>query len=141
MYKQFLLFSECFQKASFPDRQKVSWCGNGLKSPLKKAFRKTLWEQEKMLVTSIFSFSQMFSTCRDKNLFFESQFSFMSANALNFASQRFCSLVSINPFPCKPWFLRVCSTVFLKTRWEKEQEGHDGPVSLHWLILGNLFKT
>ena len=22
-----------------------------------------------------------------------------------------------------------------------EQEGHDGPVSLHWLILGNLFKT
>ena len=24
---------------------------------------------------------------------------------------------------------------------EIEQEGHDGPVSLHWLILGNLFKT
>ena len=22
-----------------------------------------------------------------------------------------------------------------------KQEGHDGPVSLHWLILGNLFKT
>ena len=22
-----------------------------------------------------------------------------------------------------------------------QQEGHDGPVSLHWLILGNLFKT
>ena len=21
-----------------------------------------------------------------------------------------------------------------KTLWEKEQEGHDGPVSLHWLI-------
>ena len=24
---------------------------------------------------------------------------------------------------------------------EIEQEGHDGPVSFHWLILGNLFKT
>ena len=22
-----------------------------------------------------------------------------------------------------------------------KQEGHDGPVSLHWLIPGNLFKT
>ena len=22
-----------------------------------------------------------------------------------------------------------------------KQEGHDGPVSLHWLTLGNLFKT
>ena len=28
--------------------------------------------------------------------------------------------------------------------WEikiMKQEGHDGPVSLNWLILGNLFKT
>ena len=24
---------------------------------------------------------------------------------------------------------------------KQKQEGHDGPVSLHWLILGNLFKT
>ena len=22
-----------------------------------------------------------------------------------------------------------------------EQEGHDGPISLHWLILGNFYKT
>ena len=27
------------------------------------------------------------------------------------------------------------------TKLLKKQEGHDGPVSLHWLILGNLFKT
>ena len=27
----------------------------------------------------------------------------------------------INPFPNKPWFLRVCSTSFLKTQWEKEK--------------------
>ena len=24
---------------------------------------------------------------------------------------------------------------------KKKKEGHDGPVSLHWLILGNLFKS
>ena len=27
----------------------------------------------------------------------------------------------LNPFPNKPWFLRVCSTSFLKTLWEKEK--------------------
>ena len=26
-----------------------------------------------------------------------------------------------NPFPNKPWFLRVCSTSFLKTPWKKEK--------------------
>ena len=28
---------------------------------------------------------------------------------------------SFNPFPNKPWFLRVCSTSPLKTLWEKEK--------------------
>ena len=28
---------------------------------------------------------------------------------------------AINPFPNKPWFLRVCSTSLLKTQWEKEK--------------------
>ena len=28
---------------------------------------------------------------------------------------------SLNPFPNKPWFLRVCSTSFLETLWEKEK--------------------
>ena len=28
---------------------------------------------------------------------------------------------SFNPFPNKPWFLRVCSTSLLKTLWEKEK--------------------
>ena len=27
----------------------------------------------------------------------------------------------INPFPNKPWILRVCSTSLLKTLWEKEK--------------------
>ena len=26
-----------------------------------------------------------------------------------------------NPFPNKPWFLRVCSSSLLKTLWEKEK--------------------
>ena len=29
--------------------------------------------------------------------------------------------ISFNPFPNKPWFLRVCSTGLLKTLWEKEK--------------------
>ena len=31
------------------------------------------------------------------------------------------SILSFNPFPNKPWFLRVCSTSLLKTLWEKEE--------------------
>ena len=31
LYKQFLLFPQCFQKAFSQTRQKVSLCGNGLK--------------------------------------------------------------------------------------------------------------
>ena len=27
----------------------------------------------------------------------------------------------INPFPNKPWFLRVCGTSLLKTHWQKEK--------------------
>ena len=27
----------------------------------------------------------------------------------------------LNPFPNRPWFLRVCSTSLLKTLWEKEK--------------------
>ena len=30
-------------------------------------------------------------------------------------------LQSFNPFPNKPWFLRVCSMRLLKTLWEKEK--------------------
>ena len=28
---------------------------------------------------------------------------------------------ALNPFPNKPWFLRVCSKSLLKTLWEKEK--------------------
>ena len=30
-------------------------------------------------------------------------------------------LLLINPFPNKPWFLRVCSVSLLKTLWGKEK--------------------
>ena len=30
-------------------------------------------------------------------------------------------VVCFNPFPNRPWFLRVCSTSLLKTAWEKEK--------------------
>ena len=30
-------------------------------------------------------------------------------------------LISFNPFPNKPWFLRVCSISVLKTLWVKEK--------------------
>ena len=33
----------------------------------------------------------------------------------------FCSVLFMDPFPNKPWFLRVCSTSLLKTLWEKEK--------------------
>ena len=29
--------------------------------------------------------------------------------------------IQLNPFPNKPWFLRVCNTSLLKTMWEEEQ--------------------
>ena len=31
------------------------------------------------------------------------------------------AFVDPNPFPNKPWFLRICSTTLLKTLWEKEK--------------------
>ena len=30
-------------------------------------------------------------------------------------------LSTVNPFPNKPWFLRVCCTSLMKTQWEKEK--------------------
>ena len=30
-------------------------------------------------------------------------------------------VININPFPDKPWFLRVCGTSLLKTLWVKEK--------------------
>ena len=85
-YKQFLLFSQCFPHLYIYSVSKCWFCGYGFihmqqwifisllrikktvgltlyhtipafKDPKKRKLLKTLWEKEKMLVTSIFSFS------------------------------------------------------------------------------------
>ena len=32
-----------------------------------------------------------------------------------------CKINMFHPFPKKPWFLRVCTTILLKTLWENEK--------------------
>ena len=39
----------------------------------------------------------------------------------NFKIMSFVQDLIVNPFPNKPWILRVCSTGLLKTMWEKEK--------------------
>ena len=69
-YKQFLLFSQCFHSYISLLRQNAALRGNGLKSlqttnmklmKMSESYKngqKTLWEKEKLLVTSNFSFSR-----------------------------------------------------------------------------------
>ena len=74
LFKQFLLFPQCFQKASFSEVSKgvIVWewvnyplCGKALThshtmtpfdAPWETSLLKTLWEKEKLLITSNFSF-------------------------------------------------------------------------------------
>ena len=91
---KFLLFPQCFQKACFPGASKgvIVWewvkqllryskvSPNVLilyhtiqtfKDPEKEAFLHSLWEKEKMVVTSIFFFSHnVFFPIKDKSLHF-----------------------------------------------------------------------
>ena len=64
--------------------------------------KKTFWEKEKMLVTSIFSFPQ--------NIF--------KASSLVVVKSWDC-VVKSKPFPNKPWFLHVCSWSFFENTLEK----------------------
>ena len=71
---------EKWGKMAAPESPFIHYCPSG------KSLLKTLWENNKILVTSIF-------------LLFPQRF-------LSFPKQ-----ISIfNPFPNKPWFLHVCST-------------------------------
>ena len=50
----------------------------------------------------------------------------ISDNAIDFQNclnsfEQYCVNWELNPFPNKPWFLRVCNTSLLKTLWEKEK--------------------
>ena len=89
--------------------------------------QKMYWQKTKLIDTSNFSFFQrvfkrfVLQTNKNKGLF---------GKGLIF-----------HPLLHKYSFCRIKNRQLLKTLWEKKQEGHDGPVSHHWLILGNLFKT
>ena len=65
-YEQFLIFPQCFQKACFPGASKGvivwEWVNPFPHNPwflhvCSRGLLKTLWEKEKLLVTSNFSFS------------------------------------------------------------------------------------
>ena len=78
-----------------------------------------------MLAISIFSISQnlFYSTaeisCVELHLLSAKAFNLKKAKHLSFGTS--LSPTGLNPFPNKPWFLRVCSTNLLKTLWEKEK--------------------
>ena len=86
-----------------------------------KSLLKTLWEKEKLFVSSNFSFSH--------SVFY--RFGEFSVNIIKLESvvqtERICRrqfqyvFFTINPFPNKPCFLRVRSKSLLKTLWEKEK--------------------
>ena len=80
VYQHFLLFPQCFQRASFSGSLKVG----------------IVWKKVKTFVGTQSSGNVPWSSYSVINILF-------------------------NPFPNKPWFLRVCSTSLLKTLWEKEK--------------------
>ena len=79
-YEQFLLFPQCFQKACFPLRQKVSLCGNGLRY---RFHPETFTTQLKILTNAnlmgIFSLNfSMFSTVAKTNRFMPGESNMLS---------------------------------------------------------------
>ena len=69
---------------------------------------KALWKKEKLLVMSNFFFSH--------TVFYP----FVELSAI-FIKFKIVVCKLFNPFPNKPWFIRVCSISLLKTLWEKEK--------------------
>ena len=95
-------------------------CGNpNFYHLCERSLLKTLCEIDKMLVTSIFSFSHnFFYHSKKKNIFISYVMfilSTVSALSLDKSKIWLCG----DPFPNNPWFLRVCSIGLLKTLWEK----------------------
>ena len=79
---------------------------------------KTLWEKGEVQVASIFTFIA--------NVFYPIKHRSTRKKKKMVPSNKFCSNNNsfkwcLNPFPNKPWFLRVCSTSLLKTLWQKEK--------------------
>ena len=80
---------------------------------------KTLWEKEKLLVTNNFSFSNsVFYPFEELSAIFV-KFEIVICKLLQFG--RVLNLLSVNPFPNKPWFLRVCSTSLFENTVGKGQ--------------------
>ena len=100
-FQHFLLFPQCFQKASFSGSLKVGivWervnClphNPDFQLPVVKHLFKALWEKKKVLLTSIFSFSHyVFNPMNDKNHHILSHFILLSASALNLDQPRILS--------------------------------------------------
>ena len=65
----------------------------------------------------------MFYSLSKTEIIILAKFYLSSANTLNLDESKNLSFGKglINPFPNKPWFLRVCSTSLSKTLWEKEK--------------------
>ena len=91
-YEQFLLFPQCFPKACFPGASKgvIVWewvnslpHDHDIKQPCMRSLLKRLWEKEKMLVNSIFTFSHNVFYFSRKNFNFSVTFIFSSANAFS----------------------------------------------------------
>ena len=59
-YQHFLLFPQCYQKASFLGVFNPFPHNDTFWHPWETSLLKTLWEKEKLLVTSNFSFSHSF---------------------------------------------------------------------------------
>ena len=95
-YEQFLLFPQCFQKACY------SGASKGV----------IVWEWVK-------GGGNMLKNHRHADLNIRK-----SKAEITTLQQRYRTamhFISFNPFPNKPWFLRVCSRSLLKTLWEKEK--------------------
>ena len=91
---------------------------SGLVNKLKKKFNKTLWKKVKLLKMSNFTFFH--------NVFYaisilKSFNRHITVVVCSFFEFGLVSKWCINPFPNKPWFLRVCIKSLLKTLWEKEK--------------------
>ena len=87
--------------------------------------KKTLWEKEKLLIMSNFSFSHsVFKRLvlqTRKNLMVPIIRSMLNASNQLLSQYSVNHLSHINPFPNKPWFLHVGRMSLLKTLREKKK--------------------
>ena len=82
---------------------------------MKKPFKNFVAKEEH-------AFNQHFSHkvfCPRKKKQHSSNIGFVVCKCFKFGPCKKCHLV--NPFPNKPWFLRVCCISLMKTLWEKEK--------------------